>query len=568
MILALYFLIAIWSNHSGWNTSRTALAAPLDALLNIYTLNWEYRWITDSSVSFKTFLDGLIFYPAPYTIALTENSFGLQLLFFPIRYLTGDALFAYNLTVFFSFPIAAFTQFLFVRWLTGSTTGAFLGGWIWGFSPMRYAQIGHFHLLPVWWFSIASLSLFKFFEAPSLLWLLVCNFALVFQYMSSISLGVFLACTLAVITSCFAKHQWQHLKGFYLQYRVAIWSLLLVNIFFGICFFWPYYQASRLWPLARSLNENIVYSAELQNYLSATTYHPIYGPLTQIFSAKDAPWEKWLFVGVTPLLLVLLTFSLRMNSAFSSHSRYLCFKSLAWVAIVGFVLSLGPQLVVSQHNTHIPLPYTLAYYLLPGFKSLRVPSRFSILFLFGLSAWCSLTICRSQQLLRKPFHRWCFVAALTGLLLIDAHHQIPTVPQPAKASFQQLVSFLNQEPTQGPIAIIPIRVKSATNFDEFVQALSKEAEREYILSETRRRMINGYSRSSLPQYDLLAESYAHKPLSGFFRDILKLGVSEVIIEVPSLTETECSQLRALLAQGQIRWVATLNAYQVVELLPE
>lgn len=568
-IVTLYCVIAAWSNANSWNNLRTSLASPssLDALLNTSTLNWEYRWLTDRSISFKRFVDGLIFYPTEYTVGLTENLLGLQLLFFPLRYITDDAILAYNLIVFFSFPISAFTQFLLLKWLTGHTLAAFFGGWIWGFSPMRYAQMSHLQLLPVWWFSLAGLSLFKFFERPSMLPLIATNLAFALQMTSSISGGVFLACILGIIATGCCASRWRQVKAFYRNHANAVWGLVLTNIVFGAAVFWPYYRASRLWPIASSLHENTTYSAELQNYLSAAAYHPLYGPLTSIFSAKDASWEKWLFIGVTPFLLGILSVAFR-NSPALSCPKPLCFKTLYWAAALGFVLSLGPYLLLLQHNTHIPLPYTLAYYILPGWSSLRVPSRFSILVLFGVSAWCALAIRRLHQQSTIPLQRWSFVVLLIGVLLLDTYHQIPTVPKPAKESVQDLVPFLNHEHPQRPIGFIPIRIKSAKTFDEFVQALTRDAERQYVLSETGRRMVNGYSRLSSPTYDSLADSYAHKSLSEVFRDMRNIGVYEVVVENDHFTDAERLALEQLVTQGLVRRIATLHTYQIIELMPD
>jgi hypothetical protein len=96
----------------------------------------------------------------------------------------------------------------------------------------------------------------------------------------------------------------------------------------------------------------------------------------------------------------------------------------------------------------------------------------------------------------------------------------------------------------------------------------KEAEREYILSETKRRMVNGYSRISPPCYDFIADSYARNSMAAFLRDLRGLGISEVVVETDSLTETERSELRSLLARGQVRHRAKLRSYEIVEVMPE
>jgi hypothetical protein len=50
-------------------------------------------------------------------------------------------------------------------------------------------------------------------------------------------------------------------------------------------------------------------------------------------------------------------------------------RRYAWAAVVAGILMLGPYLILFDRNTHIPLPYLLVYYLLPGAKAIRVPAR-------------------------------------------------------------------------------------------------------------------------------------------------------------------------------------------------
>jgi asparagine N-glycosylation enzyme membrane subunit Stt3 len=58
--------------------------------------------------------------------------------------------------------------------------------------------------------------------------------------------------------------------------------------------------------------------------------------------------------------------------------------------LVGFVLSLGPFLQWDNHVSNIPLPYLLLSKILPGFKLVRVPSRFVFVALFGVAILAGL----------------------------------------------------------------------------------------------------------------------------------------------------------------------------------
>ncbi len=70
------------------------------------------------------------------------------------------------------------------------------------------------------------------------------------------------------------------------------------------------------------------------------------------------------------------------------------------IAISSFILALGPALHLVKDTVHIgpipaiPLPYTIFYYLLPGFSGLRTPSRWIILAFFALCVFFSIKIKR------------------------------------------------------------------------------------------------------------------------------------------------------------------------------
>src|SRR5690606_32778108 len=59
------------------------------------------------------------------------------------------------------------------------------------------------------------------------------------------------------------------------------------------------------------------------------------------------------------------------------------------IALIAFVLSLGSPLHFFGHILNIDLPYKYLFEYFPGFKSMRVPSRFGFIIMLSLSIFAA-----------------------------------------------------------------------------------------------------------------------------------------------------------------------------------
>jgi hypothetical protein len=95
---------------------------------------------------------------------------------------------------------------------------------------------------------------------------------------------------------------------------------------------------------------------------------------------------KFVSPGVFLITASLLLFFVRRKTVWQSNAH---FKWLFAVAIISLIMALGPVLKWSGETVKIfdrffvPMPYGLAYYIIPGFGALRTPSRW--IWIFG---WC------------------------------------------------------------------------------------------------------------------------------------------------------------------------------------
>jgi len=124
-IAAMYFAIAAvytWPLLRDVNT-RVGVHF-LDPVLNASILWWNAKTIPFS----PTWWNPPYFHPTRDVSALTENLQGLTPISTPIYWLTGNPLTTYNLVFFLTWPLSAFTAFLFVRFITRRDDAAILAG--------------------------------------------------------------------------------------------------------------------------------------------------------------------------------------------------------------------------------------------------------------------------------------------------------------------------------------------------------------------------------------------------------------------------------------------------------
>lgn len=113
-------------------------------------------------------------------------------------------------------------------------------------------------------------------------------------------------------------------------------------------------------------------------------------------------WEYGAYVGVLPLLLYILGLFVNWRKN----------KSLIIVSIIFLIISLG-------YGSPINIWKFLR--LLPIFKSLHVPSRFILIFLFCLSILSGMTLSKFEQKNEFKVFKKCFVPLILLIILLDLY---------------------------------------------------------------------------------------------------------------------------------------------------
>jgi hypothetical protein len=343
-------------------------------LLNTWILAWDFHALTTDPWNF---FNANTFYPANNALAFSEHMLGVLPLFAPFYALSGNPIFSYNITLLLSFSFCGLSMFLLAYYWSHNWWASLLAGCLFTFAPVRLARLGHLQMLNFYWAPLALLCLERFLRSQRWKDLIGSAFCYWGQVLSSVYLGWFITITIFI----YACHY-----SFFVDRRVLARSMLMKWVVLGLSsmvmivpLHLPYYAVKRQWGFSRSLEECTFFSADLLlSYLKVLpNLNDIYSSVLGFVADIDHQGESFLFPGmILPLLVVIASLP---RGALPLRGLWGHLRPTYWTILASsWLLSLGPYLIVLGTNTRLPLPYLLLYYVVPGFRAMRVPTRFAL----------------------------------------------------------------------------------------------------------------------------------------------------------------------------------------------
>ena len=127
---------------------RDAVADKGDPYMIAWTLWWDFHQTFHNPLHL---FDANVFYPYRYTLAFSENDYGIAMLFFPLFAIGLRPLTVHAIATFFGFVLSGYGSFRLTRTLTGDEKAAWLAGIIFAFIPYRFHLLSHLHYLFAGW---------------------------------------------------------------------------------------------------------------------------------------------------------------------------------------------------------------------------------------------------------------------------------------------------------------------------------------------------------------------------------------------------------------------------------
>lgn len=333
---------------------------------------WSMAWISHALTTEPATLYGAnILHPIPDALAHTDLLLTSAILAAPFFLLTGNALLGFNVVMLLTYVLSGYATFLLVRRLLSgrpyAVHAALFAGALYAFCPYRLAHVAQLNTMTTYWLPLILLSMHRYLEGgrrPRDLLLVAVLFVL--NAASGLYYGAFAALMAALFFVVWSLINREPPRARDLLYGVPIFGIAASLL---AALLWPYLarsgDADRAWDIA-----NVAYySFEPAALLASPPQSLLLGWTPEAFgitaeNGKPA-YELMLYPGLAASLLA--AYAILRRSAAGTEALY------AALGVAFFVLSWGP--LATLGDSVVSLPYRLLYDFVPGFGSLRVPSR-------------------------------------------------------------------------------------------------------------------------------------------------------------------------------------------------
>ena len=453
LVLPSYLLAAIlftWPLVRHFASAIPSSRFTFDPCMQAFILGWDWHSLIKRPLGL---FNAPIFFPEPNTLTYMDHMLGETLTAAPVLAVSRSAAGAYNFLVILSFVVSAWAVYRLARLCGASRPGAYLAGFLFAFSPYRFANLNLLNQLQTQFLPLGILFALRFMQRyrvrdlAALAGCLVVQayFGWYYAYYLAIAIGLLIAYALAMRS--FAPGRLPPWKSA----AVAAAALLLI-----LPVALPYAREHRLLPeFHRSLGESALYSADVMDYLKLNRNAALAG-LFPLATGAQSYWP-----GLVTVLLGAVGLGGSRPGRDPREKSWLKGYFLA-LGAASFLLSLGPILHVAGARIWIPLPYAVLYYIIPGFASMRAPARLAILALLGLAILASFGYDRLRESLRgRP--SWRLVVALLAAVSIAFAWTSPlsTVVLPSEKRMPAVYAWLANRPGSEPVLELPVPRRDA-----------------------------------------------------------------------------------------------------------
>jgi hypothetical protein len=544
----------------------TAIVSPLDPLDSVWRVaEGQYQLLHHPSA----LLDANIFYPYRNSYLFDELLLGAVLLTLPLHLFTANPILIYNIAILGTFILSGLGMHALARHLGCGTPGALAAGAAYAFAPFHLDHLPHLGLLSGQYFPLIILLLDRLFAAPRwrealALALLLALQALSAQYYALyliLVVGGFVAVRLVQLA---VRRQFPG-RGVWLRLIVAgaIAGILVLPVAVA------YRSVQGEFSFERSLDENVLYSANLASFFTVDERNRVWGQATAPLreQGRYTP-ERNAFPGA----LVLFLAALGLLSAW--RRRLVVY--LVLLGLAAALLMLGPTLqITGDPATRIwmRMPYGFLYVHLPGFDSMRVPARFNILYGLVLAALAGVGLtwllarvgvwrARLSGVAGRALPLGLAALLIAGIVAESLTLPYTLMPLPTAATMPPAYRWLAARPN-AVLAEVPLLISK----ERGAELLNNQYQ--YFSFYHQRPTVNGSGNVAPKGYQALYYELRDGTTPHALSILQGLGVTQLIVHYDQLTPASAAKTRATLgaATDQVHEAATFDQDVVYALTP-
>jgi hypothetical protein len=587
---------------------RDVVADEGDPYLISWIIWWDYH---------QTFAHPLqlfhsnIFYPYPYSLAFSEHSYGISMLFFPLYAAGLPPLTVHAIAMFVGFALCGYGAFRLARTLTGSNTVAWIAGIAFAFTPFRYDQMSQLTYLFTFWIPISLEALILFARHRKwrhAAWLGVAFFMLGMSAITWLTFSL-VVLTLAALVLITRYGLWRN-GQFWWRGFVALGIACVALLPFTV----PYLIVSRMYGFVRSVDEVKENSALPIDWLFVNPRVKLWNALNGLFVDNR---RFRLFPGLLPIIfsaaailwratgannpaariktrprtldaLIVITLAVAIfASAFDGTFAVLNYlkSEFAWTLLIVLMIArccirypdfihakngnlretirgfssdavwLGILLTIVGFCFSLGWNfffYRLCYDLIPLFRSMRMPTRGAMYAHLGLAILAGVGVKAIVDVVSNNHRqRRAITVAMAGLLLFELN-ATPMVLVRGDVYPDSVTRRLKETPMRGGIVMLP--AGGGFNHHHVLRAADHAKP---LITAT-----SGFT----PPYELQIENATNSgPISAEFLDLLERIPASYVVVLTHLIRPERKAIyesffaRAV-ATGRLRFVNRFDAH--------
>jgi hypothetical protein len=472
--VAAAFLFVALAIGMTWPLARNldrAVSDPGDPYITIWVLDWDW-WATLHAP--LSLFDANAFFPAKYSLAFSENLYGLAVLLFPLRLFGVGPITAHSLAVLAGFAFSGFGMYILGRRLTDSWIAGIAAGVFYAFVPFRFTHLPHVQHIWGGWLPLMLAALLAYAERPTRRRAIFFAAAFAMNGLTNIHYLFFGALATAITAVLLLpRDKWRELA-----FATAGALLLLAP------FLYPYAAAAQLYGMQRTWAEVAHFSAVASDWLPGFVAEP----------------ERRLYPGALAYVVALVALFV------ARRRKPQLALALLWIAI-GFLGSLGLNFVLHE----------FLFGAVPGFRAVRVPARWAVIAYIGLAMLIALA---TSALARR--NRW--LALVVPIAFIATLWAGPIRWFMADPRTPDVDRWLATQRVRA-IAELPLE-SGASEYESLFHATAHH-----------QRMINGISGFAPPDRNALSALANATPIADAFVDALRTtGVELLIVHADPLGE--------------------------------
>lgn len=467
-----------------------------DGVFITWSMNWASYALTHTSLQL---FEAPIFYPLQKTFTFSDPMVTAGLMATPFLLATQEPLIAHTTVIFMSYVLMGWFTSLLVFELTKSRLLALAVGLYATFGSYHTMYMGHLHTFMLQWIPLSFYAWIRFRSTQHTKWLWVWAGAFMATAINSPFSGM-----LFVAAQCV----WLFDRSFYDFVKLHARNIILPVLFAFICvmlFYVPYLQSSQMYHSARSIRDAAHFALSLDEVIGST---------------------RGFSYGVLLCLIVLIA---KRGGKELKRGIFVCIMAAT-------LMALGPVLKWNQLTVKIPfpipLPYAVAYYVIPGMNAFRAPARWMILASFLSVIGASLAVQKKRDATLLAF-------ALLIMLLLEKPWKYPVYTLHNRSERALVYAWLDEH-QRTPVAFLPPTMYAMPNGarNEVLRMLDTLPGKNVI------HMFNGYS-GYAPQerVDSIITLATTFPSEESMRKLIDAGIQTMVVEKKFYDEKQLHEIR-------------------------